>query len=305
MDKPFKTYDELLDFLEIEKELDIPDREGAKRILGKISYYSLITGYKDIFKDKTTGYFKKDVAFEDIYSLYKFDRDLRSIFLKYILIAEKSVKTSLAYHFCDIHGENQKEYCLLSNYDVNGKNINGINKLISIFQFNLSGKTDYVYINHYITAHQNVPLWIMVQVLTLGQFAHMFDYLKATAPIRVCMDYHNISRNQMHSFLSVMTKHRNVCAHGDRFYSYRTKDSISDTIIHSKLKISQNNGRYIQGKGDVFAEVIILKYLLDREDFRDFQRELSQCFKKYNPSEEIIEKMGFPQNWKNVIRYSI
>ena len=35
MDKPFKTYDELLDFLEKEKELDIPDREEAKRILGK------------------------------------------------------------------------------------------------------------------------------------------------------------------------------------------------------------------------------------------------------------------------------
>ncbi len=36
MDKPFKTYDELLDFLEKEKELDIENREEAKRILGKL-----------------------------------------------------------------------------------------------------------------------------------------------------------------------------------------------------------------------------------------------------------------------------
>ena len=62
MDKPFKTYDELLDFLEKEKELNIPDREKAKHVLAKISYYSLVTGYKDIFKDKTTGYYKPDVV---------------------------------------------------------------------------------------------------------------------------------------------------------------------------------------------------------------------------------------------------
>lgn len=80
MDKPFKTYDELLDFLESKKELAVPDRDYARKILAKISYYSLITGYKDIFKDKTTGYYKKGIEFGDIYNLYKFDRELRSIF---------------------------------------------------------------------------------------------------------------------------------------------------------------------------------------------------------------------------------
>ncbi|SFH57555.1 Abortive infection bacteriophage resistance protein [Pseudobutyrivibrio sp. OR37] len=305
MDKPFKTYDELLDFLESKKELAVPDRDYARKILAKISYYSLITGYKDIFKDKTTGYYKKGIEFGDIYNLYKFDRELRSIFLKYILIAEKSVKTAFAYHFCEIYGENQSEYCNLANYDLNKKNSKAINKFIDIFKYNLSGKTDYVYINHYLKAHNNVPLWIMVQVLTLGQFAHFFDYIKAKASIRTCIDFHGISRNQMHSFLSVMTKHRNVCAHGDRFYNYKTKDSISDTIIHKKLRIAQRNGRYECGKNDLFSEVIILKYLLDKDDYKDFQKELSTCFRKYNPSEEIIVQMGFPTNWKSTVRYII
>ena len=232
MNKPFKTYDELLDFLEEDKELIIKDREAAKSILSKISYYSLINGYKDIFKNKTTGYYRKDICFDDIYNLYKFDRDLRNVFLKYILIAEKGVKTALAYYFSELYGEKQNEYCDLKNYDVKPQNVQSIKKLISIFSYNLSGKTDYTYINHYLSVHGNVPLWIMVQVLTLGQFAHFFDYLKATTPIKVCQDYHNITRNQMHSFLSVMTKHRNVCAHGDRFYNYKTKDSVADTIIH-------------------------------------------------------------------------
>ena len=58
MDKPFKTYTELLDFLEKEKRLSILDRTMAEEILSKTGYYSLITGCKELFKDKTTGYYR-------------------------------------------------------------------------------------------------------------------------------------------------------------------------------------------------------------------------------------------------------
>ena len=102
-----------------------------------------------------------------------------------------------------------------------------------------------------------------------------------------------------------MTKHRNVCAHGDRFYNYKTKDSIADTIVHKKLNLPKSNGRYELGKDDLFSEVIILKYLLDKEDYKEFQRELSQCFKKFSPSAVIVKAMGFPENWKNVSRYKV
>ena len=106
----------------------------------------------------------------------------------------------------------------------------------------------------------------------------------------------------MHSFLSIMTKHRNVCAHGDRFFNYTTKDSITDTIIHKKLHIPQRNERYQNGKNDLFSEVIILKYLLDREDFRNFYYELKRCIKKHLPNEHILWLMGFPSNWMSILR---
>ena len=106
----------------------------------------------------------------------------------------------------------------------------------------------------------------------------------------------------MHSFLSIMTKHRNVCAHGDRFFNYRTKDSITDTAIHAKLHIPQVSGRYQMGKNDLFSEVIILKYLLDKEDFRNFYYELKACLKKQAPGENILALMGFPDNWMSILR---
>ena len=41
---------------------------------------------------------------------------------KYMLIAEHSVKSPLAYHFKEIYGENQQEYLALTHYAVTKAN---------------------------------------------------------------------------------------------------------------------------------------------------------------------------------------
>lgn len=302
MAKPYKSYDDLLVFLKNDKNLIINDMDAARHILTKTSYFSLISGYKNTFKNQTTGKYIDGTTFEDIYRLYRFDHELRSIFLKYMLIAERSVKSSLAYHFSATYGEQQNQYASYSHYMVTPANQREVQKLLDIFHYQLTRNKDHAYINHYKARHHNVPLWIMVQVLTLGQLSHMFDYLKATVPIKVCNDFHQIARKDMHSFLSIMTKHRNVCAHGDRFFNYETKDSITDTLIHKKLHISKINGRYQSGKNDVFSEVIILKYLLDKEDFRNFYYELKHCLKTQNPGDDVLQMMGFPENWMAILR---
>jgi len=300
--KPYKSYDDLLAFLQNDKNLIIEDMDSAKHIMAKTSYFSLISGYKNTFKNPTTGNYIDGTTFEDIYRLYCFDHELRSIFLKYIFIAERSVKSSLAYHFSATYGEQQKEYASYSHYITTPANKGKIQKLLDIFHYQLTRNKDHAYIKHYKVKHHNVPLWIMVQVLTLGQISHMFDYLNATVPIKVCNDFHRIARKDMHSFLSIMTKHRNAYAHGERFFNYTTKDSITDTPIHKKLHISQINGRYQYGKNDVFSEVIILKYLLDKDDFRKFYYELKSCLKKQSPGGNILQTMGFPENWISILR---
>lgn len=305
MAKIFKSYDEQIAFLREEKNLIITDDEYARHILAKTSYFSLISGYKESFKNSTTGKYIDGTKFEDIYGLYCFDNELRSIFLKYMLIAEHSVKSSFAYHFTEVYGENQEEYLSLSHYSVTKSNQRDIQKLVNILSYHLTHKSEYAYITHYKKYYQNVPLWILIQLLTLGQFSHMYDYLNAAVPIKVCQDFHNISRKDMHSFLSILTKHRNACAHGDRFFNYITKDSVTDTLIHKKLHIMQKKGRYQCGKTDVFSEVIILKYLLDREDFRNFYYELKFCLKKYCPNPQIITQMGFPENWMSILRLKL
>lgn len=54
-------------------------------ILKQTSYYSLISGYKDIFKNPTTKKYKDGTRFEDIVELYYFDELLRQLFLRYLI----------------------------------------------------------------------------------------------------------------------------------------------------------------------------------------------------------------------------
>ena len=113
--KEFLTYDEQIAFLK-GKNLKIKNEEYAKHILFKTGYFSLVNGYKEMYKDPLTNQFREDASFEDIYELYRLDHELRSIFIKYILIVERNVKSSLSYHFCDIYGDSQEDYLDVCHY---------------------------------------------------------------------------------------------------------------------------------------------------------------------------------------------
>ncbi|MCM1172315.1 MAG: Abi family protein [Clostridium sp.] len=99
------------------KNLIIEDDNLATHILNKVGYYGLINGYKEVFKDTTTNRYITNTTFNDIYQIYLFDADLREVFLKYILIVEKNIKSSISYHFSDLYGNGIADYQNPSNYD--------------------------------------------------------------------------------------------------------------------------------------------------------------------------------------------
>lgn len=115
----------------------------------------------------------------------------------------------------------------------------------------------------------------------------------------------------MDSFLSVLTKYRNVCAHGECLFSYKTVDSISDTSLHEKLKLPKKGNQYIKGKQDLFAVVIVFRYLLPNSDFLTFKRKLIMEIEnvvqlnQHVSREELLDLMGFSNNWIRISRYQL
>lgn len=298
--KRFLTYDEQISFLSEQKQLIIEDQEYAKRILFQTGYFALVNGYKRIFKNPQTNKFQVGVRFENVYGMYCFDRNLRSILLKYILICEQTIKSSLSYHFCQIYGEDQKAYLNPINYLQSENHSRIIKKLIQKMSAQLNENSSYYYIRHYVKRYQSVPFWVLVNTLTLGQVSKMYSCQKSRVKIQICKDFGEIRENELERMLSIMTKFRNVCAHNDRLFNFKTQDALPDLLIHQMLQIPRRLGRYCCGKEDLFAQVIILKMLLQEEDFEWFYTELKQCFQRHSVYETILYQMGFPENWKEI-----
>ena len=300
--KGFLTYDEQIAFLKEEKNLEIQDEEYAKKILFKTGYFPLINGYKETYKNPITSQFQDGITFEDIYELYQFDNDLRSIFIKYILMLERNIKSSLSYHFCLTYGDMQDDYLDINHYDYSGKKKIVLQNMLKIIKGQLRNDSDYVYIRHYMKKYNYVPLWVLFNVLTIGQLSKIYSCQKGRVQIQVCQDFGSIKINEMIKMLAVMTKFRNVCAHNDRLFDFRTKDALCDMKIYERLSIPRKSRRYVYGKNDLFAQVIILKLLLPEDEFKTFFHELKVCFRKHPVHKAVMEKMGFPMTWEKIGR---
>lgn len=243
MPKPFLTFDAQISYLENDKNLVIQNHDYAKTMLKQIGYFSLIGGYKAPFKNPTTRKYKDGTRFEDIVALYYFDENLRELFLKYILKIERHIRALLSYHFTEKHGEQQSEYLNPANYAMNGRNAGGINRLVSTLGNLANHNSDYPYINHQRQMYGNVPLWVLFNGVTFGSLSKFYSFTTQDIQTKVAKNFDKVNRKQLEQYLSVITKFRNVCAHGERLFSYQTRNDIPDTDLHVKLGIPKKAKR--------------------------------------------------------------
>lgn len=309
MPKPFLSFEAQIHYLETDKNLRIPDHEYAKTMLKRIGYFSLIGGYKLPFKNPTTQKYQDGTRFEDIVALYHFDENLRELFLKYILKIERHIRALLSYHFTEKYGEQQSEYLNPANYAMSRKNADGINRLVSALGKLANHNSDYPYINHQRQAYGNVPLWVLFNGVTFGSLSKFYGFTTQDIQSKVAKNFDKVNQKQLEQYLSVITKYRNVCAHGERLFSYQTRNDIPGTALHAKLGIPKNGSQYIMGKHDLFAVVITFRYLLPSEDFTRFKASLTSVIQHYLRSPgamsdiDLYRYMGFPSNWKKLTAY--
>lgn len=166
MPKPFLTYAQQIQKLK-DKNLVIPDEPSATAILHRYGYFALITGYKDLLKNRTTKCYLDGTTFDDIVAIYHFDEQLRELTFRYLLHIERHIRSSLSYSFCDLYGENQSAYLDKHKYDISSAfKEREVDKLIGRFLSPLITRpTKYPYIEHHKTSHHNVPLWVLVGAL--------------------------------------------------------------------------------------------------------------------------------------------
>ena len=113
--KEYKTNEQLIEYL-ISKNVIIEDKEKALRNIERYSYYSIVNGYKSVFKDEDNNY-KPNVTFEEIFALYEFDKNIKAIFLKFTLEIEVIIKSLVANTLAEKYGV--QDYLKIENFDEN------------------------------------------------------------------------------------------------------------------------------------------------------------------------------------------
>ena len=302
--KEFSSFDRQIEI--ICEKIAIRDKDEAKEALKKIGYFQLMGGYKSLFRSPGTKKYKEGTSFEEIVSLYEFDVELRELFFRYLLQIERNLRSLMSYYFTETYGAAQKEYLNPQNYDLAKKNQYTVERLIATLE-RAANTQDYAYINYYREQYGDIPLWVLSNVLTFGNLSKMFRVFPQSLKSKVSKNFAPLNPHQMEQFLSVLTKYRNVCAHGERLFTYKTVDAIADTPIHQELAIEKSGNQYKYGKQDLFAVVIAFYYLLPEKDFSCFSQNLLKIIQTVSgqlihvEERELLEKMGFPQNWGKLI----
>lgn len=255
--------------------------------------------------------YEKGTNFSDIVALYEFDENLRSLVFKYICHIEQKIRSLISYSFCEVFSENQSAYLDSSNYNVAKKNRHDISKLISILDYEANKNTEHSYVVYQRNTYGNVPLWVIMKTLTLGQTSKMYSFMKPSIKAKVSVHYENVTEKELIQYLKILTVFRNICAHNERLFSFETRFEIPDTKLHEKMDIPQKGTQYLYGKHDIFALFIAFRYLLDKEDFKLLKKELTKLFSAFaiatssTDKNKLLQAMHFPSNWANITRYKL
>lgn len=306
MEKIFKTINEQVNILK-DKGLIIEDELETKETLLRENYF-FIMGYRHLFmrtgnKDK----FISGTTFNEVYSLFEFDRNFRNIIFKNVLVIENQLKSVISYQLSKKYGYKEKEYLNPKNFTQDHDKIKRVHDLINKMKRQIRiNATSHNATIHYINNYGYIPLWVLVKVLSFGIVCELFTILKKEDQIEVA-EIFNTTPEILQDILIILSNYRNLCAHEDIVFEHRTERVIPDTKYHENMNISKMDGEYIYGKNDLFAVIIIFKILLSKKNFRLMMKEIEYEIELLDGRIDTIEinrvldRMGFPEDYMNII----
>ena len=285
--KEYKNNEELIDYL-ISKNVIVNDKKLALKNIEKYSYYSIINGYKAVFKDKNNNY-KENTSFEEIFALYEFDKNIKAIFLKYTLEIEVVIKSLMANTLAEEYGV--EDYLKLENLDENANE-----DLINDFIEKIEKEIDDNYIKHpaikhYKDTYNFVPPFVLTKILTFGAVSRYYSLLKQSDRQKISK-YFKLSDKLLRQILINLTMVRNISAHSDRLFNYRNKYDIS----FKNIEKDYNRKEYLC---NLYMIIKSMKVLLDEEKYQEFENLLNREIEKLKEKlivvdiNDILRIMGY------------
>lgn len=217
--------------------LIISDESFAKDQLELYGYSNLIKSYRDPYIYMNNGHklYRTGVTFEQIYSLYILDKNLRNAVIASMLDFEEHIKESAADIVASCFGVSQDSYLNFKNYRDKQKRKSrfSLSGILNTMQETLT--TDKNPIAHYMKNYGVVPPWILFKSIYLGTIVNFINLFKPTQQLMLVEKLYSTSSislsEQQLRFLMLDTlfcclEYRNLAAHGGRIYNHTCKSKV-------------------------------------------------------------------------------
>lgn len=286
------TFDEQLEHLMYDKGLKVKNKDNALQILHHENYYRL-SGYMVDFLDDHD-MFQSDITFEQIYNIYKTEKEIRSTLFELINDIEVYLKTQVANYFSLKYGadgylnpynfkhDRSKEY---------GDAISLIKKCNDIMKKN----PDNLIVKHHQEKYGGfLPIWAIVELMSFGTISKFFSIMKTTDKKAICrIGFNDITYDKLESFYHSITYLRNQCCHYQRFYRInhliKPKHYKPTDIDIGEVKINSTYGLVLAllfvNPNNKLGERAIGK-------LRTIEKQVHINF---------VDNYGFGKNWINVL----
>jgi abortive infection bacteriophage resistance protein len=277
-----RTKEELLEHWKTKKLL-ISDTDKVLDIIVRHNYYRL-SGYAKYFYNKERN-FIKETSFDDIYNLYLFDGELRSLIQNLTEEIELNFRSYIADNFGPLGYLDSTNFFDSDHH----KNFDDIVK-IKVNQYK-----DKPFIKWNTEHHgSDLPIWILVEILSFTNLSMLYSNLKIEDQKNII--FRNYSsravtsnaidvKDWIHSICDV----RNICAHYEKLFNL---NSVWFKMP-KEYKSEKNN--------TLFALLLICKELiLDDLKWTKFIQDLDDIINKYNI--KISYLSGFSPDWRNRLK---
>lgn len=301
IDKPFKTVKEQIEILK-SRNLLFHDEEAASKSLHRYGYYEIINGYKDNFMIDPTNDdegFKPNVSFDQIYQLFVVDQNLRSATVESLEFFEANLRQVVAYVVSKYISCNQDEYIDRRKYNhgpryrYNNGFAYPVDKLMNTLK-KITERNDQPF-KHYREDHGNVPPWMVVKRLSLGNLIWWTRLLKGPQKVQVIsrmmglpieIVYGNTELSEIFGDnLSLVLDYRNIAAHGGRVYNhYSSKHRLNyrGDLYSRYFKVTREE--YNHGKGQSRLGVLLngLNIFENKEPYIILKDSITESLRQYN-----------------------
>ena len=288
--KPYSSPEQIVQILKSRGML-MDDERKVENYLLNIGYHRLSAYIYPFYKSpKSDLMLKEGTTFEQVLTLYRFDKKLRILLFNEIEKIEVAIRSVLANIGCqeldDRYWITKPEYFA---------NADRFNQTLAVIEKELaSSKEDYIedFRRNYVENYP--PAWMITEVLSFGNLNYIYSNITNNRLMKRIGDYFGLKPQVFTSWLTVLANLRNMCCHHARVWN---RDFMLNPTEPRKTSNAWIDTSRIDKKKIFYRLCIIRYFLISVSPNNNLNEKLLDLFVQF-PSIDIAAMGGYKE-WQD------